>query len=102
MDLLTVGSSPSQMIATRSGCVAAWRSRQETEAFSVPSSNQRIETLPWKLVFLMRWGGFIQAMRADSLRQKLSGSRAAWSYMARYFSAETRAWAAISGFTGMI
>ena len=63
-----MGSSLSQMIAVWSPRVARCRSRQETEAFSVPSSNHLIETSPAKLVFLILVGGFIQAMRFASSR----------------------------------
>jgi hypothetical protein len=43
MRRLSAGSSPSQMIAMRSGSAAAWRSTQLAETLRVPSSNQRIE-----------------------------------------------------------
>ena len=71
------------MIAARSPCVARCRSRQEAEAFSVPSSNHLIDTSPLKLVFLIFVGGFIQAMRRACCAQNPSGSRAACSYMSR-------------------
>ena len=88
------------MIAVWSPRVARWRSRQDAEAFSVPSSNHLIETSPAKLVFLIFVGAFIQAMRLASSAQNPSGSRAARSYWSRYCAAVTWACAAISGFTG--
>ena len=62
------------MIAVWSPRVARCRSRQETEAFSVPSSNHLIETSPVNVVFLILVGGFIQAMRLASSAQNPSGS----------------------------
>ena len=69
------------MIAVWSPRVARWRSRQEAEAFSVPSSNHLIATSPVKLVFLIFVGGLIQAMRFACSAQNPSGSRAACSYI---------------------
>src|SRR6185437_5733112 len=96
-------SSLSQMIAVWSPRAARWRSRQETEAFSVPSSNHLIDTSPLKLVFLILVGGLIQATRrrASSL-QNPSGSRAARSYSERYWASFTCALAANSARTGKI
>ena len=69
------------MIAVWSPRVARCRSRQDAEAFSVPSSNHLIDTSPAKLAFLILVGGFIQAMRRDCSAQKPFGSRAARSNM---------------------
>ena len=77
------------------------RSRQETEAFSTPSSNHRIETSPPKSTALIFVGSRIQAMRRISPRQKPSGSCSAASAMAWRFAASTWARAAISGLTAI-
>ena len=65
----------------------------------MPSSNQRIETSPVKLVFLMMVGGVIQATRPASRAQKAAGSAAAAAVMALCCSAVTSAWSAMAGFT---
>ena len=88
------------MIAVWSPRVARCRSRQDTEAFSVPSSNHLIDTSPVKDVFLIFVGVFIHATRFISARQNASGSRSAASYSERYWSAFTCAEAAKAGRTG--
>src|SRR5271166_1225746 len=89
------------MIATWSPLVARCLSRHVVEAFSTPSSNHLIDTSPAKLVFLIFVGGLIHATRLlASSAQNASGSFAARSYITRYCSAVTRAFAANSGGTG--
>ena len=89
------------MIATWSPRVARCLSRQLAEAFSVPSSYHLVSTLPVKLVFLILVGNLIHSSRFACSAQNPSGSRSARSYMARYCSALTSAWAATSGLTGI-
>ena len=89
------------MIATWSPFVARCRSRQETEAFSTPSSNHLMVTSPVKSTFLIFVGAFIQATRLASCFQKASGCEAASSVIACHLAALTCALAAISGFTPM-
>ena len=72
----------------------------EADAFSVPSSYQRMLTSPSKLAFFARVGVRIQATRRACSDQNASGSAMAASVMARCCSAVTWAWAAISGKTG--
>jgi hypothetical protein len=76
---------------------AMCRSRQETLAFSSPSSNHLIETSPVKSVFLIFVGAFIQAIRDISLRQNPFGSLAASATMAARTSAVIRAVPALRG-----
>src|SRR5260370_21082849 len=90
------------MIATWSPRVSRCRSRQLTEAFSVPSSYQVTRTAPVKSRDSVAVGLVIQAMRPACSAQKLSGSDTARVVIALCCAALTWACAAISGRTGKI
>src|SRR5689334_20753611 len=84
MCFCSLGLSPSQRIAVWSARVARWRSMQFAETLSVPSSNQRIETSPVKLVSLTLVYGLIQSSRLPCSRQNPSGSRTDAAYRRSY------------------
>src|SRR4051794_21083882 len=86
MCLLSLGSSPSQMIEVWLARPGRCRSMQLYAAFSVPSSNHLIDTLPGpNEVFLTLRNGVIQVMRLACSPQKPFGSATECSYISRYF-----------------
>src|SRR6478672_8944428 len=88
MCLDSVGSSPSQMIATWSARPARCRSMQFIDTFVVPSSNHLIETSPgWNDVFFTFVNGLIQSIRLPCVAQNVSGAETDDAYMLPYFVA---------------
>src|SRR6478736_6699593 len=101
MLLDSLGSSPSQIMATWSARLAKWRSMQLSETLVVPSPNHSIETLPGANdVRFTRVYGLIQSMRFPWSPQKPSGSRTDWAYISRYLASS--AWACPGQFSGTL
>src|ERR1700761_135827 len=92
MRLLSLGSSPSQMIAVWLPRLARCRSMQLAATLSVPSSNQRTCRLSGSQeTSLTLVNGVIQSRRAASLPQNPSGSVTDSVYRAPYSNADTYA-----------
>src|ERR1700744_60215 len=103
MRLLSLGSSPSQMIAVWLPRLARCRSMQLAATLSVPSSTQRTCSLSGSQeTSLTLVNGFIQSRRAASLPQNPSGSVTDSVYRAPYSDADTYARRCHSPGTGMI